>query len=233
FVAAGGGLADSSPMYGSAEAVVGHALAILDHPPEVFAATKVWTSSAAEGREQIADSFRLWGGERFGLMPVHNRVGWERLLPGLLEDKAAGRIGHVGITTSHGRRHDDLERILARDPVDFVQLTYNLADREAEARLLPLAAERGIAVIANRPFQRASLLRRVQAQPLPAWVAQEFDAPSWPVALLKWIVAHPALTCAIPATSQPAHMVENMTAGRGRLPGPEARARLVAWLQES
>jgi diketogulonate reductase-like aldo/keto reductase len=232
FVDAGGGLVDSSPMYGSAEAVVGHALAALGHPPAVFAATKVWTASLEEGGEQLADSFRLWGVERFGLLQVHNLVGWERHLRWLRDEKAAGRIAHLGVTTSHGRRHDELERILAREPVDFVQLTYNVADRDVEARLLPLAQDRGIAVIANRPFRRGALLRRLESLPVPGWVAETHDATTWPQVLLKWIVAHPALTCAIPATSQPAHMVENMAAGRGRLPDADARGRLVAWLAD-
>jgi len=229
FFAAGGGTIDSSPMYASSEEVVGHCLDTLGRPQGLFAATKVWTSSADEGGEQIASSHRKWGLEAFDLLQVHNLVAWEAHLGRLFAMKEEGRLGHVGITTSHGRRHDELERIMASRPIDFVQLTYNLVDREAERRILPLAREKGIAVIANRPYRRGQLIDRAQSVPLPDWAA-EVDCANWPEFLLKFIVSHPAVTCAIPATSQVVHMRENMGAGRGRLPDAGERRRMAAVL---
>ncbi|MCU0811899.1 MAG: aldo/keto reductase, partial [Thiobacillaceae bacterium] len=161
FFQAGGRLIDSSPMYGSAQEVIGYGLAKLGRPAGLFAADKVWIGGGAEGRAQMETSRRLWGIPRFDLMQVHNLLAWEDHLPTLFAMKAAGRLRYVGITTSHGRRHGDLERIMVSQPIDFVQLTYNLVDREVEQRLLPLALERGIAVIANRPFQQGALLDRL------------------------------------------------------------------------
>ncbi|MEX0599194.1 MAG: aldo/keto reductase [Rhodothermales bacterium] len=229
FFAGGGGLIDSSPMYGSSEAVVGHALTEIGYPDSLFSATKVWTSSAREGPEQVERSERLWGVDRFDLQQVHNLVAWEDHLPMLFEMKAEGRVRHVGITTSHGRRHGEMERIMETHPIDFVQLTYNVVDRRAEDRLLPLARERGIAVIANRPFRGGPLVRRLQQEPFPAW-AREFDAVNWPQFLLKFIVSHPALTCAIPATTKVEHMHENMGAATGRLPDAEMRSRMLDYV---
>ena len=226
FVEEGGGMIDSSPMYGSSQATIGYGLARLADARPVFTADKVWTGSVAEGPEQIAASRADWGIGAFDLLQVHNLVAWEGHLETLFAMKAAGRLGHVGITTSHGRRHGDLERIMRDHPIDFVQLTYNLADREAEARLLPLAAEKGIAVIANRPFRRGALFDRFADRPLPGWAA-EIDCANWAQVFLKFIVSHPAVTCAIPATSQPAHMVENMGAAQGALPDAGLRARMA------
>ncbi|EGV16880.1 aldo/keto reductase [Thiocapsa marina] len=227
FFAAGGGMIDSSPMYGTAEAVVGSCLARLDHPKGLFSATKVWTSSTAEGLEQIAASERLWGLQRLDLFQVHNLLNWRSHLETLSAMKADGKLRYIGITTSHGRRHAELAQIMETQPIDFVQLTYNIADREAEARLLPLAAERGIAVIANRPFQGGSLIDRLQRYPLPGW-AREIDCTDWSQVLLKFIVSHPAVTCAIPATSRVDHMEENMAAARGGVPDAALRRRMAA-----
>jgi diketogulonate reductase-like aldo/keto reductase len=227
FFAAGGGMIDSSPMYGTAEAVVGSCLARLDRPKGLFSATKVWTSSTAEGLEQIAASERLWGLPRLDLLQVHNLLNWQGHLQTLSAMKADGRVRYVGVTTSHGRRHPELARIMETQPIDFVQLTYNIEDREVEARLLPLAAERGIAVIANRPFQGGSLIDRVKRHPLPGW-AHEIDCTDWSQILLKFIVSHPAVTCAIPATSRVDHMEENMAAARGAMPDTALRRRMAA-----
>lgn len=227
FFAAGGGMIDSSPMYGSAEAVVGHGLARLGHPSGLFSATKVWTSSTAEGIAQIADAERLWGLSRFDLLQVHNLENWRGHLDTLLAMKADGRLRYLGVTTSHGRRHAELARIMEEQPLDFVQLTYNIQDREAEDRLLPLAAERGIAVIANRPFQRGALIERARRHPLPGW-AREIGCDAWPPILLKFIVSHPAITCAIPATSRVDHLRENMGAGLGPMPDAALRRRMAA-----
>ncbi|MGB0711953.1 MAG: aldo/keto reductase [Gammaproteobacteria bacterium] len=231
FLQMGGGMVDSSPMYGSAEATLGRCLRTLGDDRGLFSATKVWTGSEDEGREQIADSQRLWGIDYFDLFQVHNLLAWREHLPHLRDMKARGRLAHTGITTSHGRRHDDLERIMAREELDFVQLTYNILDREPEQRLLPLARERGIAVIANRPFRRGGLIDALKGKPLPPWV-EETGAASWPQFLLRFIVSHPAVTCAIPATSRVDHMRENMAAGRGVLPDAALRERMARYVRE-
>jgi len=227
FFAAGGRLIDSSPMYGSSQEVIGYGLAKLGRPPALFSATKVWTSSASEGPEQVEDAQRLWGVPRFDLLQVHNLVAWEAHLETLMAMKAAGRLGHVGVTTSHGRRHAELERIMAAHPVDFVQVTYNAADREVERRILPLAAERGIAVIANRPFRGGDLTQEFAGRPLPGWAA-EIGCTGWAQAFLKFIVSHPAVTCAIPATTRVDHVRENMAAASGPMPDAALRARMAA-----
>lgn len=230
FFAAGGGLIDASPMYGEAEAVVGWCLQRLGHPGGLFSATKVWTPGVATAAGQMADSLRLWGLERLDLQQVHNLVQWREHLETLKAWKAEGRIRYLGVTTSHGRRHDELEQIMRSQPLDFVQFTYNVIDREAERRLLPLAAERGIAVIVNRPFRGGSLFNGVQGRPLPPW-AGEIDCANWAQFFLKFIVSHPAVTCAIPATTRVAHLEENMGAGRGSLPDADMRRRMLAYLQ--
>jgi diketogulonate reductase-like aldo/keto reductase len=230
FFALGGGMIDSSPMYGSSEAVIGQGLAALGRPEGLFAATKVWTPGKDHGIRQMTESERLWGVRPFDLLQVHNLLGWEGHLETLLDWKAQGRVRHIGITTSHGRRHDELASIMTSQPIDFVQLTYNIEDREAERRLLPLAAEKGIAVIANRPLQRGALIDRLQGRPLPPW-AGEMGAATWPQFLLKFIVTHPAVTCAIPATSRVDHMRENMAAGRGPMPGGKVRERMASYVE--
>jgi diketogulonate reductase-like aldo/keto reductase len=229
FFQAGGRLIDSSPMYGSAQEVIGYGLRKLGLPKTLFAADKVWTSAGDEGRGQIEQSRRNWGIARFDLLQVHNLLAWQAHLPTLFAMKSAGRLRHVGISTSHGRRHGDLERIMASQPLDFVQLTYNLFDREAEQRLLPLARERGIAVIANRPFQQGALISRLERHALPAWAA-EIDCGSWAQFALKFIISHPAVTCAIPATTRVDHVRENLGAATGRLPDPAMRARMAAFV---
>lgn len=231
FFQSGGGMIDSSPMYGSAEEVVGHGLAKLGYPKTLFSATKVWTSSKSEGLKQIQDSHRLWGVKTFDLLQVHNLEGWRDHLKTLFQMKEKGEVRHVGITTSHGLRHEEMERIMRSESIDFVQLTYNMVDRDAETRLLGLAQERGIAVIANRPFDGGSLIRRLNARPLPNW-AGEIDCANWAQFLLKFIVSHPAVTCAIPATTSVAHMRENMGACTGRLPHAAMRARMISYLSE-
>ena len=224
FFAAGGRLIDSSPMYGSSQGVIGEALAKLQAQPKVFSADKVWTSS--DGAAQIEASRKLWQVPRFDLLQVHNLLAWEKQLPLLQAMKAAGQLRYVGITTSEGRRHAEFEQIMRSQRIDFIQLSYNLLDREAEQRLLPLARERGIAVLVNRPFREGALLRQLQRHPLPAW-AGEIDCRSWAQLALKFIVSHPAVTCAIPATSNPAHLRDNMGAARGRLPDAALRQRMA------
>jgi diketogulonate reductase-like aldo/keto reductase len=225
FLAAGGRLIDSSPMYGSSQGVVGEGLRSLASQSRVFSADKVWTSS--DGAAQVEASRAFWQVPRFDLLQVHNLVAWEKQLPLLQRMKEESQVRYVGITTSEGRRHRELEQVMRAHKLDFVQLTYNPVDREAEERLLPLAAERGIAVLANRPFQEGALLRRLQRHPLPAWAA-EIDCGSWAQVVLKFIVSHPAITCAIPATRRVDHVRENLAACRGRLPDEALRRRIAA-----
>jgi diketogulonate reductase-like aldo/keto reductase len=225
FFAEGGRLIDCSPMYGSSMDVIGYGLGKLGHPKALFSADKVWANSGAKGPEQIAESEKRWGVAEFDLLQVHNLMSWEEHLPTLFQMKAAGKLRYVGITTSHGRRHDELEKVMASQKIDFVQLSYNAVDREVEQRLLPLAQERKIAVICNRPFQQGDLIRAVQRAPLPSWAA-EIDCTNWAQVLLKFVVSHPAVTCAIPATSNPAHMREDMGASYGRMPDAAMRSRI-------
>jgi aryl-alcohol dehydrogenase-like predicted oxidoreductase len=223
----GGALVDSSPMYGSSQEVIGHCLGKIRNKDALFAATKVWVYGQWLGIKQMETSRALWGVPRIDLMQIHNMLDWKAHLETLKAWKAEGKIRYIGITTSHGRRHAEMERVLAKEPFDFVQFTYNIMDREAEQRLLPLAAERGIAVVINRPFRRGALFDRVQGKPLPAWTG-EFDCENWAQFFLKFIVSHPAVTCAIPATSRVDHMIENMGAGFGRLPDPAMRQKMLA-----
>jgi diketogulonate reductase-like aldo/keto reductase len=231
FFAAGGRMVDSSPMYGSSQVVIGHGLAKLGRPEALFSAEKVWTSSAEDGPAQIERSLGFWGVPSFDLVQVHNLVAWEEHLAMLFEMKAAGKIRYVGITTSEGRRHDLFEEIMLSQPLDFVQLTYNIVDREAEQRLLPLARERGMAVIVNRPFQQGELTTRLEGEPLPDWAA-EIGGPSWAQIILKFILSHPAVTVAIPATTRVDHVRENVAAAAGPLPDAAMRERMAAYVSE-
>jgi len=227
----GGGMVDSSPMYGSSEAVVGYCLGRLGSHPSLFSATKVWTWLQSRGVEQMAESKRLWGVEGFDLMQIHNLLDWEAHLETLMTDKAEGRIRYIGVTTSHGRRHYDMAKVMAGQTLDFVQLTYNILDRRAEKYLLPLAAEHGQAVIANRPFRGGDLFDHFARHPLPGW-AEEFACNNWAQFFLKFIVSHPAVTCAIPATSRIDHLRENMGAMLGPLPDAKMRQRMIRYVED-
>ena len=178
FFEAGGGVIDSSPMYGSSEEVIGYCLKRLGKRPSLFSATKVWTPIRWHGVKQMEISEQLWGEDRFDLMQIHNLLAWEDHLETLLEWKAKGRVRYIGVTTSHGNRHGDLEKVMTEKPIDFVQFTYNVLDREAEKRLLPLAADRQLGVIINRPFRRGDLFDRFQRHPLPPWAA-DFNCANW------------------------------------------------------
>ena len=230
FFDGGGTMVDSSPMYGSSEAVVGYALRKLGASARPFSASKVWTPLDGAGIAQMTESRSLWGLDTFDLMQVHNLVNWEGHLDTLAADKAAGKLRYIGITTSHGRRHGELERVMADERVDAVQLTYNIADREAEQRLLPMAADTGKAVVVNRPFRRGALFGAVGGKPLPPW-AGEIGCWNWAQFFLKYIVSHPAVTCAIPATSRVDHMNENMGALAGPLPDSALRARMARYFE--
>jgi diketogulonate reductase-like aldo/keto reductase len=227
FVEAGGRMIDSSPMYGSSQEVIGEGLRKAALAARIFSADKVWISAGARGREQIEQSRRHWQVPRFDLVQVHNLLNWQEHLPTLFAMKAAGQVRYVGITTSEGRRHREIEQLMRSQPIDFVQLTYNPLDRDVEERILPLAGDRGISVIVNRPFREGALLRALARRPLPTWAA-ELDCTSWAQLVLKFIVSHPAVTCAIPATTSVAHGRENMNAAYGRLPDPSLRQRIIA-----
>ena len=227
FFARGGGVIDSSPMYGAAEAMLGHALERAPRPDgALFGASKIWTPIDSMAGVQMANTEDLWGIAPMDLMQVHNLVDVAAHLPRLREWKAAGRIGHVGLTTSHGRRHDELERLLVSEDVDTVQLTLNLRRREAEDRLLPLAADRGVAVIANRPLERGALPAALASRPLSP-LAVELGCRSWAQFCLLYASSHPAVTCAIPATSDPVHMAENMAVLDLEVPDAATRAAMA------
>jgi diketogulonate reductase-like aldo/keto reductase len=225
-----GQLIDSSPMYGSAETVTGALVKRAINRQGLFTATKVWTNGRGEGIKQMERSMRRLGVEQIDLMQIHNLRDWQTHIDTLVDWKTEGRIRYIGITTSHGRYHDELEEILLQLPLDFVQFSYNILNRTAEQRLLPIAREKGIATLINRPYQRGSLFRKVKGKPLPAWAA-EFDCASWGQFFLKFIAAHPAVTCIIPATSKLKHMVDNMAAGYGRLPDEPTRQRMIRLIE--
>ncbi len=222
----GGKLIDSSPMYGQAETVVGALLDTMNPRPSVFVATKVWTDGKQAGIEQMQDSLRLWGVPAADLMQVHNLRDWKTHLATLRDWKEDGRVRYIGITTSHGRFHAEMESLMRTEPIDFVQFSYSLDERETEKRLLPLAAERGIATLINRPFARGGMFRKTRGKPLPDW-SGEFDCRSWAQFFLKFVVGHPAVTCVIPATSKANHVRDNLGAGFGGLPDEAMRRRML------
>ena len=226
FFAGGGTVIDSSPMYGEAESRVGDVLRGMDPRPKVFAATKVWTEGREEGIAQMQQSARRMAVDRFDLIAVHNLVDWKTQLATLKQWKEAGKVRYIGITTSHGRFHSELLEIMRKEPLDFVQFTYNIGNRVAEDALLPLATDRGIATMINRPFQRGSLFSRSSGQPLPD-VARDLGCESWGQFFLKFIVGHPAVTNVIPATSKVHHMLDNMGANHGAVPDADQRVEML------
>jgi diketogulonate reductase-like aldo/keto reductase len=227
FASLGGTVVDSSPMYGRAEQVIGDIVARLDLRERLFIATKVWTRGQRAGVDQMEASMRKLRVQRVDLMQVHNLVDVADHLDTLRQWKREGRVRYIGVTHYTASHHDAVARIVASDDIDFMQINYSLGEREAERRLLPLAVERGIAVIANRPFAGGDLVRRLQAKPLPGW-ATELECDNWPQVLLKFVISHPAITCAIPATANIDHLRDNMKAGRAPLPDAELRARIAA-----
>lgn len=230
FFAAGGRLIDSSPMYGSSQGTIGYGLDKLSRPKTLFSADKVWISDPQSGAEQIGQSQSLWGVPRFDLLQVHNLLSWEKHLQTLFEMKDAGQLRYVGITTSEGRRHSEIENIMISQPIDFVQISYNVLDRDVEERILPLAVERKIAVIVNRPFRQGELIAEMATHPLPDWVS-EVGSKTWPQLILKFIISHPAVTCAIPATASVAHVRENMEAATGTVMDPALRKRMIDYVE--
>jgi diketogulonate reductase-like aldo/keto reductase len=226
---AGGSVIDSSPMYGRAEGVVGDLIAAGHWRDEAFLATKVWCTGKAAGVDQMRRSLALLRSDRIELMQVHNLVDWRTQLATLRQWKQEGHIRYLGVTHYTAGAYDELESIMRAERLDFVQLNYAIDDRVAEKRLLPLAAERGIAVLVNRPFGGGGLLRTLAGRPLPDWAAAS-DCRSWAQVLLKYVLSHPAVTCAIPGTGRPEHMRENVLAGSGPLPDAALRARMVTAL---
>ena len=228
FAASGGKLVDSSPMYGSAESVVGDLASELNIQPALFIATKVWTSGRGAGIAQMEDSLRKLKRERIELMQVHNLLDAKTHLTTLKDWKKSGKIRYLGVTHYHAGAYDALEQAIKGGEMDFVQLNYSIAERDAEARLLALVADVGSAVIANRPFANGSVFGRVKGKPLPDW-ASEIDCVSWAQLMLKYILGHPAVTCVIPATRNPKHMMDNLGAGHGRLPDEALRKKMASY----
>jgi diketogulonate reductase-like aldo/keto reductase len=226
FVQLDGKVVDSSPMYGQSERVVGDLAAELSVQKQLFLATKVWTSGREAGIRQMEESFRLLRTQRMDLMQVHNLVDWRTHLVTLKRWKEQGKVRYIGVTHYTEGAYDELASVLKAEDLDFVQLNYSIAEREAERVLLPLAAERRIAVLVNRPFAEGALFRKVRGKSLPPWAA-EIGCASWAQFFLKFIISHPAVTCAIPATSKHPHVVDNMQAGTGQLPDAAMRERMV------
>ncbi len=222
----GGALIDSSPMYQSSETVVGDLMKEMTNVESYFAATKVWSDGKESGIEQMNESMRLMGVEVMDLMQVHNLREWQTHLATLRDWKDQGKIRYIGITTSNGRAHEEFEQIIKTEELDFVQFSYNIGNRVAEEYLLPLAQDRGQATLINRPYQRGELFARVEGKPLPEWAA-EADIASWGQFFLKFILAHPAATNIIPATSDMDHMIDNMGAGFGRVPDTVMRQHMI------
>lgn len=217
FVELGGEVIDSSPMYASAEGVVGDLARERGLRPRLFIATKVWTQGKAAGIAQMQLSLRRLGSERIELMQVHNLLDWQQHLPTLRAWKAEGRIRYLGISHYAASAHAEVEAVLRKEPLDFLQINYSLAEQESARRLLPLAAERGVAVIVNMPFGGGGLLRGLLNHPLPPWAA-DIGCTSWAQVLLKFVLSHPAVTCTIPGTRRREHMADNVRAGLGPMP---------------
>ncbi|MGQ0546850.1 MAG: aldo/keto reductase [Betaproteobacteria bacterium] len=223
-----GHVVDSSPMYGSAEAVVGELVAGLGMRDRLFIATKVWTRGGEAGMAQMETSFKRLRVEVMDLMQVHNLADVSTHESTLLDWKQRGRIRHIGITHYTASAYPEVERALQGGAWDFLQINYSLAEREAEKRLLPLARDKGVRVLINRPFGEGALFRRARGKPLPPWAA-ELGIASWAQYFLKWIVSHPAVTCAIPGTSKPEHMKDNLGAAKGVLPDRSSRIRMTEY----
>lgn len=231
FADQGGRVVDSSPMYGESESVIGDLAADLGLTRKLFLATKVWTSGREAGIRQMEESFRRLRTPQMDLMQVHNLVDWKTHLNTLRDWKARGKVRYLGITHYTEGAYDDLARVMATEDIDFVQFNYSIVSRAAEQRLLPLAQERKIAVLVNKPFEKAGLFAKVRGKALPPW-AGDIDCASWAQFFLKFILGHPAVTCAIPATSKPKHLLDNMLAGRGRLPDAATRERMAQFVKQ-
>ncbi|MGH7792459.1 MAG: aldo/keto reductase [Thermodesulfobacteriota bacterium] len=231
FVEMGGKVVDTSPMYGTAESVIGDLASELNIVDSLFMATKVWTTGKEAGIEQMETSMKRLHRKKIDLMQVHNLVDVETQLETLRAWKKEGKIRYIGVTHSRVGAHPELEKVVETENLDFVQLNYNIETRDAEKRLLPLAAEKGTAVLINEPFEKGSLLGKVKGKSLPPWAA-EFDCNSWAQFFVKYIISNPSVTCVIPATSKPEHLKDNMQACYGRLPDENMRRRMVEYMNK-
>jgi diketogulonate reductase-like aldo/keto reductase len=223
----GGSVIDSSPMYGRSEKVVGDLTTELKLKDKIFEATKVWTKGKAAGIGQMNNSIKLMHANPMDLMQVHNLQDWDTHLTTLKKWRAIGQVRYIGITHYHSGGYDEMEKIMKSEPIDFIQINYNLAVRDAAERILPLAKDKGIAVLINRPYEGGSLFRKSKGKALPDW-SQEFDAKTWGQFFLKFILSHPAVTCVIPGTSKPKHMLDNVQAGFGELPSVEMHKKMTS-----
>lgn len=223
----GGKVVDSSPMYGSSEKVVGDLSVETEVDKKVFMATKVWTSGKENGIRQMEDSFRLLRRTQMDLFQIHNLVDWQTHLRTLRDWKEKGKVRYIGLTHYLDSAHADLEKIISREPVDFIQINYSLMDRNAEKRLFQVAQDRNVSVLVNRPFEEGALFDRVKGKVLPEW-SKEFDCVSWGQFFLKFILAHPAVNCVIPGTAKPRHMLDNLQGGYGKLPNPDHLRRMIS-----
>ncbi|MBX7153094.1 aldo/keto reductase [bacterium] len=221
----GGRVIDSSPMYGNSEEVVGDLTVMTGTAESFFYATKVWTSGKDEGKIQMMESMKKLRRSVIDLMQIHNVLDWKTHLPVLREWKDAGKIRYIGITHYTASAYSELEKILKSEPVDFVQFNYSLGERDAERSLLQTAQDRGVAVLINRPFAGGSLFQAAKNKPLPQW-ASELGITSWGQYFLKYIISHPAVTCAIAGTSKPQHLKDNMMAAFGKLPDQVVRKKM-------
>lgn len=231
FVRAGGSVVDSSPMYGQSETVAGDLAFELNAQKNLFFATKVWTSGRDAGIRQMEESFRRLRTQRMDLLQVHNLVDYRTHLTTLRRWKEEGKVRYIGVTHYTAGAYDDLARVVASEELDFVQLNYSIAEREAERRLLSLAAERKMAVLVNRPLAAGALFNKVRGKAVPPW-AKEIGCASWSQIFLKFVISHPAVTCAIPATAKVAHLTDNMQALRGPLPDSACRERIARYVTE-
>ncbi len=226
----GGSVIDSSPMYGKSEEVVGTLSNDLKLNQKLFIATKVWTTGLRNGVNQMNESFLKLRRKQIDLMQIHNLVDWQNHMKTLATWKSEGRIRYLGLTHYTDSAHDTLVEIIRKNKVDFIQVNYNLLDRNAERTLLPAAQELGVAVLVNRPFEEGALFARVNGKTLPPWAA-DFDCASWGQFFLKFILSHPAVTCVIPGTSKVKHLIDNLGAGQGRLPDQAQREKMVEWIR--
>ena len=226
----GGRVIDTSPMYGRAETVLGDLIDDLGLGPRLWYATKVWTRGREAGAKQIDESFARLRTKKLDLLQIHNLLDWREHVPTLRALQAAGRVRYSGLTHYRADAHADLERVLGEEKFDWLQVNYSLAEPEAEARLLPFCRDRGVAVMVNRPFADGAMFARIRGRQLPSW-AEEIGCRSWGQFVLRFVVSHPAVTCVIPATSKPQHMIDNAAAGVGPLPDEQQRRRMAEYWQ--